>query len=167
MISIRQATTTDAELIQTLAEATWWPVYEPILGPEQVRYMLNAFYSTDVITEQLNTGSQTYLLLYDGDTAKGFAAYAPRNEDPSIYKLHKLYCLPSEQGKGYGRQLIAAVENAVLTSGNNILELNVNRYNNAKLFYEHIGYKVIYIEDINIGNGYEMNDYVMRKELHH
>lgn len=165
MVSIRPATAADAALIQRLAETTWWPVYQPIVGAEQVRYMLNAFYSTEVITEQLDTGSQTYILLYDGDTSKGFAAYSPRKEDPTIYKLHKLYCLPAEQGKGYGKQLINAVEGAVLSHGSNILELNVNRYNKARSFYEHLGFSVIYEEDIQIGDGYEMNDYVMRKEL--
>lgn len=165
MVSIRPASAADATLIQKLAETTWWPVYQPILGEEQVRYMLNAFYSIEVINQQLNTGSQTYILLYDGDTPKGFAAYSPRTEDPTIFKLHKLYCLPSEQGKGYGKQLINAVEDAVLSHGSNILELNVNRYNKARSFYEYLGYSVIYEEDIQIGDGYEMNDFVMRKEL--
>ncbi|GAB3820696.1 hypothetical protein GCM10028895_21410 [Pontibacter rugosus] len=45
-----------------------------------------------------------------------------------------------------------------------ILDLNVNRYNNAKAFYERCGYQVYVQEDIAIGP-YWMNDYVMRKEL--
>lgn len=165
MTSIRTATAADAALIQELAEATWWPVYEPILGEAQVRYMLNLFYSTEVITQQLTSGSQTYLIIYQADTPKGFAAYSPRAEDSSVYKLHKLYCLPSEQGKGFGRQLIDAVEQAVLASGHRTLELNVNRYNKARSFYEKLGFSVIYEENIQIGEGYEMNDYVMRKDL--
>lgn len=165
MMTIRRATAQDAVLIQELAEATWWPTYEPIVGAEQVRYMLDAFYGTEVITDQISSGSQTYILLYDGDTPKGFAAYSPRLEDPAIYKLHKLYCLPSEQGKGLGRQLVEAVEKAVLVGGSHILDLNVNRYNKAKTFYEKLGFSVIYDEDIKIGNGYEMNDHVMRKDL--
>ena len=95
----------------------------------------------------------------------GFAAYSPRSEDQDIYKLHKLYCLPAEHGKGYGKTLIQAVEQAVTSAGKKILELNVNRHNKAKSFYEKQGYSVIYEEDIKIGNGFEMNDYVMRKEL--
>jgi GNAT superfamily N-acetyltransferase len=165
MTNIRPATAEDAVVIQNLAETTWWPVYEPIVGAEQVRYMLNAFYNTEVIIQQIITGAQTYLLLYEGDIPKSFAAFSPRKEDPTIYKLHKLYCLPAEQGKGFGRLLIDAVEKAVLVSGHHVLDLNVNRYNKAKTFYEKLGFSVIYEEDINIGNGYEMNDFVMRKEL--
>ncbi len=165
MVSIRLASLADVLTIQELAETTWWPVYQPIVGEEQVRYMLNEFYNFETITHQINTGSQTYLLLYEDDTPKGFAAFSQRKEDPTIYKLHKLYCLPAEQGKGYGKQLIKMVEDTVLSQGRNILELNVNRYNKAKTFYEHLGFSVIYEEDIQIGDGYEMNDFVMRKEL--
>lgn len=43
------------------------------------------------------------------------------------------------------------------------LGLNVNRYNKAKGFYERLGFNVIGEENIPIGNGYFMNDYVMEK----
>jgi len=41
----------------------------------------------------------------------------------------------------------------------------VNRQNNAKNFYEKLGFVVIKEEDIDIGNGYFMNDYVMEMML--
>jgi GNAT superfamily N-acetyltransferase len=93
-----------------------------------------------------------------------FAGYSPRGEDPEVYKLHKLYCLPQTQGKGYGKILINEVAAKTLEAGKHLLDLNVNRYNKAKTFYEKMGFKVIYEEDVPIGK-YYMNDYVMRKEL--
>jgi ribosomal protein S18 acetylase RimI-like enzyme len=45
-----------------------------------------------------------------------------------------------------------------------VLDLNVNRNNQAKHFYEKIGFNVIREEDIPIGP-YWMNDYVMRIEF--
>ena len=45
------------------------------------------------------------------------------------------------------------------------LELNVNRYNKARQFYETIGFVVVKEEDIDIGSGYFMNDYVMNLSL--
>ena len=167
MIEIRKAGPADISTIQQLAETTWWPTYEPIVGADQVRYMLNAFYSSEVMGQQIASGSQTYILLLDEGVPKGFAAFSPRSEDPDIYKLHKLYCLPAEQGKGYGRQLVQAVELAVLEAGKITMDLNVNRHNNAKSFYEKMGFAAVYQEDIEIGKGYEMNDYVMRKVLNH
>jgi diamine N-acetyltransferase len=161
---IRVATVEDVETIRQLAAAIWWPSYGPILSTEQLNFMLAEIYSTEKITSQIINGEQTYLLLIEGDAAVAFAAYSPRAENPDIYKLHKLYCLPSTQGKGYGKALINRVCADVLAAGKNILELNVNRYNPSKHFYEKLGFFVIYEEDIPIGP-YWMNDYVMRKQL--
>lgn len=164
MINIIQATSAHTDTIREIAEKTWWPAYREILTAEQIRYMLDSIYSWENIHQQLESGSQTYLLLMEEERPVGFAAFSPREEAPEIYKLHKLYCLPETQGKGYGRLLIEAVSQRVTTAGKRVLELNVNRYNKAKSFYEKQGFAVAYKEDIPIGP-YWMNDYVMRKEL--
>lgn len=161
---IRPATVEDVETIRQLAEEVWWPSYSPILPAEQLTYMLAEIYSTEKITSQIINGEQTYLLLIADNAPVAFAAYSPREENADIYKLHKLYCLPSTQGKGYGKALINKVSVNVLAAGKNILELNVNRYNPAKDFYEKLGFVVNYEENIPIGP-YWMNDYVMRKVL--
>jgi GNAT superfamily N-acetyltransferase len=101
--------------------------------------------------------------LEDG-TPVAFAGYSPREENADVYKLHKLYCLPQTQGKGYGKLLIDEVATRVKKAGKHILELNVNRHNKAKQFYERQGFSVAYEEDIPIGP-YWMNDYVMTKTL--
>ena len=66
--------------------------------------------------------------------------------------------------KGYGKTLINQVISNTLAAGVRTLDLNVNRYNNAKTFYEKMGFEVAYEEDIPIGK-YWMNDFVMRKQL--
>ncbi|MCO5935509.1 GNAT family N-acetyltransferase [Mucilaginibacter sp. RB4R14] len=164
MYLIRKGTVADIDAILQIAEQTWWPTYEPLLGKEQVAYMLRELYAADKITKQVAEKQQTFLLLIEGGEPVAFAAYSPREEDADIYKLHKLYCLPVTQGKGYGKILINAVANKTLKAGKRTLDLNVNRYNNAKSFYEKMGFEVIYEEDISIGP-YWMNDYVMRKKL--
>jgi len=171
MYTIRQATITDVEIIRTLAHKTWWDAYAPILDPEQITYMLGEIYSAEKITGQITNNTQTYLLLIEPADAAGgdnkpvaFAAYSPREENQEIYKLHKLYCLPETQGKGYGKILINEVIRKAIEAGKRTLDLNVNRHNKAKTFYEKMGFSVVYEEDIPIGK-YWMNDYVMRKEL--
>jgi GNAT superfamily N-acetyltransferase len=164
MYSIKQAEAADAAAIIDIATQTYWSVYGPILTEEQINYMLGTIYSTETISGQINNNVQTFLLLSEDEEPVAFAAYSPRTEDPGIYKLHKLYCLPGTQGKGYGKTLINAVADKVKAAGKNVLDLNVNRYNNAKTFYEKMGFAVIYEEDIPIGN-YWMNDFVMRKAL--
>lgn len=164
MYTIRKANIADTETIRRLAEETWWPTYGPILAKEQISFMLNEIYAADKISKQLETGEQTFLLLLEADEPVAFAAYSPRDEDPEIYKLHKLYCLPKTQGKGYGKILINAVIDEVQIAGKHTLDLNVNRHNKALTFYRKMGFEVAYEEDIAIGP-YWMNDFVMRKRL--
>jgi GNAT superfamily N-acetyltransferase len=164
MYFIRKATPEDIESIREIAEKTWRYTYSPTHEKEQLDFMLTEIYSVEKISSQLKNDSQTYLLLTANEKPVAFAAYSPREEDPEIYKLHKLYCLPETQGKGYGKVLLNEVINKTLEEGKHTLDLNVNRYNKAKNFYEKMGFVVAYEEDIPIGK-YWMNDYVMRKEL--
>jgi ribosomal protein S18 acetylase RimI-like enzyme len=45
------------------------------------------------------------------------------------------------------------------------LLLNVNRNNSALNFYQRLGFTIQRKEDIAIGNGYLMEDYVMGKPI--
>lgn len=164
MYIIRKATSNDVGTIRQLAEDIWWPTYGPLLEKEQISFMLGEIYSPEKLAYQIANDLQTYLLLEEDGAPVAFAAYSPREENPDIYKLHKIYALPQTQGKGYGKALINEVIERVLSAGKDILELNVNRYNKAKSFYEKMGFSVIYEEDIPIGP-YWMNDYVMRLNI--
>ena len=162
-LSIRQATSSDLPLIMELAEATWAPTYSSILSQEQITYMFGEIYGEETLARQMQEG-QTFLLLLEEDAPVGFAAYSVKDSAAGIYKLNKIYLLPQRQGKGYGKVLLTAVEEEVKRYGARTLDLNVNRHNKAKQFYEGCGYRVHAQEDIPIGP-YWMNDYVMRKAL--
>jgi hypothetical protein len=45
------------------------------------------------------------------------------------------------------------------------LQLDVNRQNRARYFYEKQGFKIKTEKDTDIGNGYWMRDFIMEKEL--
>ena len=154
----------DTAIIREIAEKTWWQAYGKILQEGQIRYMLDHLYAESNIRKQLEGGSQTYLLACEEDRAVGFASFAPREEEPEVVKLHKLYVLPEVQESGWGRRLLEEVEQRAIEAGKHTLELNVNRHNKAKGFYEKMGFVVAYEEDIPIGD-YWMNDFVMRKSL--
>ena len=135
---------------------------ETYLSQEQLDYMLKLIYDEKVLHEQMENNIE-FILVYDGVHPVGFASFSLI--EPQVYKLHKIYVLPSQQGKGTGRFIIDQLIKAMKKKGATTLQLNVNRNNNAKVFYEKIGFAVIKEEDIDIGNGYFMNDYVMEKKL--
>lgn len=163
MLTIRPATIADIPVIQDLTRIIWPATYSPILSNEQIDYMLEMMYGSEALRNQMNQLQHRFLICYDNDTPVGFASYGTTGQD--VYKLHKLYVLPNQQGKGIGKFIVGHVEKEISSNDAVALDLNVNRHNPAKTFYEKLGFVVIREEDIDIGNGYWMNDYVMRKRL--
>ncbi|GAB3902062.1 GNAT family N-acetyltransferase [Larkinella knui] len=163
-LAFKTATRSDIDSIIALQEQIWEPTYRPILDPEQIRYMFEAIYSKEALLDQMTNENQVFILAYRDQKLTGFAAYSRNASDDERFKLHKIYVLPSEQGKGTGRFLLEEVMRRCRAAGGNRLSLNVNRYNKARQFYERLGFVVVREEDIPIGP-YWMNDYVLEKEL--
>lgn len=166
MRSIRSAGVEDVAIIHQLAHAIWPEAYKEILSPEQLAYMLEMMYSLEALSYQVEKQKHLFYLLFDNNTPGGFASISPKYKvSESIYRLNKLYVLPALQGKGFGKELLNYVYSEAKKQGAIILELNVNRNNKALKFYEREGFIITKEEDISIGQGYFMNDYVMQKEL--
>ena len=161
-LTITKASAKDIPLIQQLTHVVWPQTYKDILTQEQIEYMLHMMYSTEALTKQMNEGHQ-FIFVQEANKFIAFASYAYYK--PSVYKLHKIYALPDQQGKGIGKFIINYISGEIKPLGATALQLNVNRYNKAKGFYERLGFKVIGEEDIDIGNGYLMNDYIMELSL--
>ncbi|WP_214072858.1 GNAT family N-acetyltransferase [Mucilaginibacter sp. dw_454] len=164
MYTIKEATLADVETIRQLAHEIWWPTYSPILEADQIGFMLADRYSTETLTNQLANNEQTFLLLYADEKPVAFAAYSPHESDPQVYRLQKLYSLPSTKGKGVGKALLHEIYDRVRAAGKSVLELNVHRQNPARSFYEKMGFVIAYEIDIPFDK-YFLNDYVMRKDL--
>src|SRR5690606_20041716 len=124
--------------------------------------MLEMMYSEESLTAQMKEGNE-FIIVYDGEDPVGFASFGLIS--PDTYKLYKLYVLTSMHGKGAGRYMIGEIIQKLIERNARQLLLNVNRNNPAKKFYEKLGFTVIKEEDIDIGNGYFMNDYVMSISL--
>jgi GNAT superfamily N-acetyltransferase len=157
--AIRSATTEDIELIISLQEKIWEPTYRDILSKEQLSYMFEVTYSKASLDKQLVEDTNDFFILTNELIPVGFASIGPYQES---FKLHKIYVLPAMQGTGAGKFLLNEVERVVVVKGGKSLYLNVNRFNKAKSFYEHMGYKVMGEEDVPIGP-YWMNDYILKK----
>lgn len=161
-VEITTAQQSDITVIQQIVSITWPETYLSIIGQEQLTYMMNLFYTEKALKDQMNDGHH-FILAKHAETVCAFASYNQTNED--TWKLQKLYALPDTQGKGLGRSLIDYIIRDIKNKNAQQLLLNVNRYNSAKIFYEKLGFEVTEIEDIDIGNGYYMNDYVLCKKI--
>ena len=163
VLVIRRADETDINVISTLAHAIWPDTYGNILSEAQLKHMLDLFYSHQALEKQFDEGHVFLIALMNAETV-GFASYSHANKT-GVYKVHKLYVHPMLHGKGFGKKLLDTIIGEVKPTGATTLLLNVNRHNPARDFYEKYGFKVIGEEDIAIGEGYFMNDYVMEKAI--
>jgi GNAT superfamily N-acetyltransferase len=162
MILLRKGKEKDLPVIQEIARLTWGPAYGAIISQEQIDYMLEKMYNKGVLLEQLLEG-YAFLIAEINSKDVGFACYSVTDPINKIYKLHKLYVLPECHGKGVGKFLMNEVLDKVKAEGGLRLELNVNRENKAKDFYESAGFIIKETVNLDIGNGFFMNDYVMQK----
>jgi ribosomal protein S18 acetylase RimI-like enzyme len=162
MLSIRKASAEDIPLIRDLCFRIWPQTYAAILSQDQIEYMLDLMYSPAALQKQMDNGSN-FIFVDDGDEPVGFAAYLAKGA--GVFKLDKIYVLPSQQGKGTGRFVIDHIIAEIKKLGASSLQLQVNRANKAKSFYEKLGFVTIDYQDFDIGSGFFMNDFVMEKKI--
>jgi len=164
VIEVEKADINDFELIHELAQNVWPQTYKDILTAEQIDYMFSMMYSREAYTDQIAVKGHHFLIIKEDDRYLGFASYE-LNYHYETTKIHKIYILPEAQGKGAGRILLSKIEDIAKRNGNTRLSLNVNRFNPAIYFYEKTGFVKAGQEDIDIGNGYLMEDYIMEKHF--
>jgi GNAT superfamily N-acetyltransferase len=165
MKAIKAAGLKDLPVIHDLAHSIWPSAYGDILSPDQLKYMLEKFNSLSSLHNQLLNSHHNFILVLDNNIPVGFASFSPKEENRSIFHLHKIYVLPNQQGNGIGKMLLEYVVNLVKEKGATSLTLNVNRYNKARYFYEKKGFHIAREVDIDIGEGYFMNDFIMELSL--
>lgn len=164
MIILRKAKEEDIDTIRDMAGRTWPYAYGDIISKEQIQYMLDKMYNKGELLSQFQKG-HVFLIAEENDRDLGFAGFSVIDSKNQRYKLHKLYVLPETHGKGVGKLLINEVVNLLREAGAKALQLNVNRNNKATEFYKKAGFVIKETVDLDIGNGYLMNDYVMEMPI--
>lgn len=149
-------------LVREIAEITWPVAFGEILSKEQLAYMMEMMYSKDTLKNQLLSGHEFYLY-YEKEQAVGFMGLEKNYQSKRQLKIHKLYILPQHQGKKIGEKFILFAETRAKELNHEKLTLNVNRFNKALYFYEKLGFQNVQTIDIEIGNGYLMEDFVLEK----
>jgi ribosomal protein S18 acetylase RimI-like enzyme len=163
MINIRLANVEDLTTVEQLAREIWPVAYKGIVAPEALDYMLGLFYSNAALRDQLQNQHHTFLMVELNGKPVAFAAFS--TIEPGISKLHKLYVHQNTQGTGIGKKLIDHITGHLQSQSIHTVRLNVNRQNKARFFYEKLGFVIMKEEDVDIGNGFYMVDYVMEKPI--
>ncbi|MFM7619067.1 MAG: GNAT family N-acetyltransferase [Bacteroidota bacterium] len=158
---IRTAEIADLACIQSLAHEIWPLVYSNMISENQIEFMLNWMYAPEKLKQDVMNGV-IFLLVSENDKDCGFLAFEMKEHETF---LHKLYLHPELHGKGIGKQMIRQVELAAKDNNSDCIRLTVNRNNPNVAFYLNRGFEVEEEKDFDIGGGYWMNDFIMKKNL--
>jgi RimJ/RimL family protein N-acetyltransferase len=147
----------DIPQLSVLARRIWWDHYPPIIGAEQVRYMLELNYSRESLEQQMADG-QFFWWIESNTQPVGFIAISGQSDGQ--FFIHKFYIDPDFQGQGVGaaafERLLAQYPEA------KEIRLTVNRQNFKSInFYFKIGFVIEKCLDISIGAGFVMHDFQM------
>ncbi|WP_291099832.1 MULTISPECIES: GNAT family N-acetyltransferase [unclassified Flavobacterium] len=165
MITISEATVADFKTIREIDYTTWPVTYGEILSKAQLDYMLEKMYSDATLIDNVANKGHHFILANEDAVCLGFASYEHHYLDKNVTRLHKLYLLPESQGKGMGKLLLDSIVVLAKENHSETISLNVNRFNKAFAFYKKMGFEIVAEENIEIGNGYLMEDYKMEKKL--
>jgi ribosomal protein S18 acetylase RimI-like enzyme len=164
MATVRRIDASEVEEVTKLAHLIWPDTFRDILKPEQLQFMLEWMYTPQTLASQLESGHQFFLLENEQGNI-GYMGIELDHSSGNLLKIHKLYILPSHQGQGYGKLMIEHAVAVAKSNGNSAITLNVNRFNKSVRFYQALGFQMIKEENIDIGHGYLMEDYVMELAL--
>lgn len=147
----------DISTVQQLSREIWEEHYLPIIGQQQIDYMLDLFYSTEKIQKELEEGVY-WEILYLENEAIGYLVCEVEEEN---IQLSKLYLKSKVRGKGLGKFLIDRSKEIAKENNKNSIRLNVNKNNTQSIaFYERVGFLKVEEGVFDIGNGYFMDDFI-------
>ncbi len=151
------------ETIVRLANIIWTEHYTPIIGSEQVSYMLNHIHSHLTVSAEIQDTNNHYYLIVSQGQPVGYIGV--KLQQQQLF-LSKIYLLSNERGNGIGALAIAHIKDLAHSNGLDKIFLTVNKYNNNSIAaYQRIGFTITEEICADIGGGYVMDDYKMELQL--
>lgn len=154
-----------AEAISILAGEIWREHYTPIIGAEQVEYMLTKFQSAEQIASDINENGYVYFTAKceENDSNEeiiGYCAVIPRED---CLFLSKMYVKREYRGIGIARRFMNEVHSLCRAEyGFSKIRLTVNKHNSRSIAaYKRMGFETVDSVITEIGGGFIMDDYVM------
>lgn len=156
--TIRKVEKSDIQALAEKANEIWHEYFIPIIGLEQVEYMIDKYQSVKGLTQQINEGYSYYFVLTDHDIV-GYFGVQPQC---GRLFLSKLYLEKQSRGKGYSKEMLKYIINIAVEQKKSSIYLTVNKYNKNTIdIYKHFGFKIVDEQKAYIGSGFYMDDYIM------
>lgn len=148
--------------IADLACIIWNEHFTPIIGKQQVDYMVDKFQSFPALKAQIKDGYE-YYQIFDGEEFCGYTGIHP--EGKRLF-LSKLYMKKSARGRHLATSAFEFLKELCRQRGYASIYLTCNKHNgNSLAVYRHLGFETIDTQEADIGGGFIMDDYIMEYRL--
>ena len=163
MITYEKITTRkQCEDLKELATKISLEHFAPITGTGQVYYMMDKFLDPDTILHEIGENYEFAFILYNGKRA-GY--YSIAYEGEALF-LSKLYVEKSFRGLGLGHAMFERIAGKAKKAGCKYIYLTVNKQNLSSVaIYKKWNFYIHECAETDIGGGYVMDDYIMRREV--
>ncbi|MDG1719782.1 MAG: GNAT family N-acetyltransferase [Bacteroidia bacterium] len=156
--------TDDISKLAHMAKEIWEEHYTPIIGKDQVNYMVEKFQSESAIIQQIKD-DYSYFIITRNKQPIGYLCFIKKNKINSLF-LSKIYLKKPFRRMGCGRKMIQFVIQQASKLKCQSITLTVNKYNkNTILAYQKLGFIQKRELVIDIGNGFVMDDFEMSYDL--
>jgi GNAT superfamily N-acetyltransferase len=150
------------ERLLVLVREIWPEVFVPLIGKDQVDYMLTHYQGREAIAGDMERGIRYFLVTREGGDI-GYFAYAL--EEDRLF-ISKIYLKKECRGLGLASGIFRYLEELARGNRKGRLFLHVNRFNaKAVDVYLHRGFKIVNTVDEPLGERFFLNDYWMEKAV--
>jgi ribosomal protein S18 acetylase RimI-like enzyme len=152
----------EIECLLGLIREIWPEVFTPIIGKEQVEYMLVHYQGRDAIAGEMEGGVRYFFIDHEGRAA-GYFAYSL--EEDRLF-ISKIYLKKAYRGLGLSSKVFCRLENLAREHQKKGLFLHVNRLNTQAVeVYLRRGFRIVKSVDEPLGEKFFFHDYWMEKKL--
>lgn len=157
--------TKEVEIIAELAKEIWREYYPSIIGANMVEYMIKNYQSAEAIKQEIFEEGFRYYLANEDTTPVGYCGVYADTEH-RVLKIHKLYIKKDFRGKGIFKMILNKIKSYAKELGLDDIIVGVNKNNqNAIDIYKHLGFKEYGEINVNIGDGFFMDDYQLKLNI--
>ncbi len=147
------------EAIAALAKVIWSQHFTPIIGKEQVDYMVEKFQSYPALKNQIGHDGYEYYQICIENTLAGYIGI--HQEDGALF-LSKLYIHEDFRGRHLATEAFAFLVSLCKERGLKKIWLTCNKHNDNTLsIYRHLGFEITDEQVADIGGGFVMDDYIL------
>lgn len=156
----------NSNLINTvygLAQEIYREHYSKIVPMDFLEYWIELYQNKQTIIESINSGEIYYLIKSENEYV-GYFSYTIDNLEKNLF-ISKLYIRKDSRGKGLARFAFEKILNTAKSFRLNEIWLKTLRKNPSVKIYQKFGFEIFKEVKTDIGQGFILDDYILKLNL--